>query len=117
MSIQEARPIGLAIAPPIKQSGVPRPRPGLSQGTPTEKDKGFSSSLQAATLRTGEASTEPSTGSKRIKVEVDDQSRRPVAVIVDSVTNEVIREIPPEQMVDLSARLHANLGAVFNRTA
>ena len=50
----------------------------------------------------------------RVKVDINREARRPEVSIVDRETNRVILEIPPEQILNLSANLRSNIGDVFD---
>ncbi len=50
----------------------------------------------------------------RIKVDINREARRPEVSIVDRETDQVILEIPPEQLLNLSANLRSNIGDVFD---
>jgi len=52
-----------------------------------------------------------------IKVDINNEARRPAVSIVDRETNRVILEIPPEQLLNLSANLRASIGDAFDREA
>ena len=56
----------------------------------------------------------PSTGGKRVRVKIND-SQRPIVAVVDSKTNEVIREVPPEQVLDMLDALNLDLGIIMDR--
>jgi hypothetical protein len=50
-----------------------------------------------------------------VKFQVDTQLDRVIAKIVDSETGEVVREVPPEDLVELARRVTALVGAMFDR--
>ena len=52
--------------------------------------------------------------SKRVKVKIN-ESQRAIVSIVDSKTNEIISEMPPEQMIEILDKLELNLGALLDR--
>jgi len=52
-----------------------------------------------------------------IKVDINNEARRPAVSIVDRETNRVILKIPPEQLLNLSANLRASIGDAFDREA
>ena len=122
MSIQQTQSIGLGVAPlvnkMVEQPGRARSQPDLSQRVNAEaKTDVPSPSVQRSSPGTGEANMDTSIGTKRVRVGVHNQPHRPVVTIVDSQTNEVIREIPPEEILNLSVHLQENLGKVFNQNA
>jgi flagellar protein FlaG len=51
----------------------------------------------------------------RMRVEAD--LNRVIARVVDSETGEVIREVPPDELVDLAKRVQALIGAMFDKRA
>jgi len=51
----------------------------------------------------------------RMRVEAD--LHRVVARVVDSDTGEVIREVPPEELVELAKRMKALMGAMLDKRA
>ena len=52
-----------------------------------------------------------------IGFKVNEDINRIVVSIVDKTTDEVIRQIPPEEVVKLAERLHEMVGVLFNETA
>jgi flagellar protein FlaG len=61
--------------------------------------------------------SQPQTSMRQVDVhfEVDESINRVLARIVDSVTGEVVREVPPEELVDLARRITALVGAQLDR--
>ncbi|MFZ5826805.1 MAG: flagellar protein FlaG [Bacillota bacterium] len=52
---------------------------------------------------------------KALKFQVSDGSRRIIVKVVDTNTGEVIREIPPEKLVEAFESLEDHLGVLFDR--
>ena len=46
----------------------------------------------------------------RIKVFVDEDTGRPAFLVIDDETGELIREIPPEEVLELAARMKQMVG-------
>ncbi len=54
---------------------------------------------------------------KYLKIEIDNQLHQPVVKIIDKKTNEVIRQIPPEHLLELAKKLDELVGLLFNKEA
>ncbi|HPA46106.1 MAG TPA: flagellar protein FlaG [bacterium] len=54
--------------------------------------------------------------SKRVRIQLH-HMQRPIVSVIDSKTNEVIREVPPEQLVNMLENLHSFLGRVLDQEA
>jgi flagellar protein FlaG len=50
-----------------------------------------------------------------VQFQVDQNINRVIARIVDSETGEVVREVPPDELVDLARRVTALVGAMLDR--
>lgn len=46
--------------------------------------------------------------------EIHDETERMMVKVVDRKTQEVIKELPPEEMLDLSARIHEMVGLLID---
>ena len=51
---------------------------------------------------------------KYLKIEIDDQLEIPVVKIIEKETNRVIRQIPPEYLLELMKRIDLMLGILLN---
>ncbi len=51
---------------------------------------------------------------KYLKIEIDNQLEIPVVKIIERDTNRVIRQIPPEYLLDLMKRIDMMLGVLLN---
>lgn len=51
---------------------------------------------------------------KYLKIEIDDQLEIPVVKIIEKETNKVIRQIPPEYLLELMKRIDLMLGILLN---
>ncbi len=67
-------------------------------------------------LDSGEGATkvEPVQRKPRIKVFVDEATKRPGFVVVDDESGEVIREVPPEEVLKLAAKMKQMAGFILN---
>ncbi len=54
--------------------------------------------------------------SKRVRIQLN-HMQRPIVSVIDNETNEVIREVPPEQLVNMLENLHSFLGKVLDQEA
>ncbi len=61
----------------------------------------------------GEGSV-PAPQTLRVKAFVDEETRRPGFVVFDGTSGEVIREIPPEEVLALAAKLKQMTGLLVN---
>lgn len=52
-----------------------------------------------------------------LNFEVNEDAKRIVVSVVNSETEEVVRQIPPQEVLDLAARLNEMVGVLFNETA
>jgi flagellar protein FlaG len=53
----------------------------------------------------------------RLDFSIDDSTKKIVVKVIDGNTNEVIRQIPPEEMLALSAKFSEIKGMLFNHQA
>ncbi len=56
----------------------------------------------------------PAPQTLRIKAFVDDETGRPGFVVIDDASGEVVREIPTEEALELSAKLKQITGLLVN---
>jgi flagellar protein FlaG len=52
-----------------------------------------------------------------LKFNINEDTDRVIVSVVNKDTEEVIRQIPPEEVVDLAKRLNEMAGVLFNQTA
>lgn len=52
-----------------------------------------------------------------VRMRVEEDLNRVIARVVDSETGEVLRELPPDELVELAKRVQALMGAVFDKRA
>jgi len=55
--------------------------------------------------------------SQKVSFTYDDRSDRPIIIVEDNDTGEVIRQIPPDEMLNLMAKLEDIAGIIFHRKA
>ena len=58
----------------------------------------------------GPSKVEPVHRRPRIKVFVDDETGRPAFLVIDDESGELIREIPPEEILELAAKMKQMVG-------
>ena len=81
----------------------------VSQFDNTESTNGsdlgqFAEALESVTKRLN----------SNIRLDIDEPTGRVVAKIIDRDTNEVVRQIPPEEMLRIAARLNDLVGLLFD---
>lgn len=54
---------------------------------------------------------------KRLRFQLHDETERLMVQVLDAETEEVIREIPPEEMLDLASRIHEMIGLFLDEMA
>lgn len=52
---------------------------------------------------------------KRLKFSIDEESKRIVVKVIDTETNKIVREIPPEEVLKFVANLHKFLGIFIDK--
>ena len=52
---------------------------------------------------------------KYLKIEIDKDLKEPVVKIIDKRTNEVVRQIPPEYLLELAKRVDKLVGLLFSK--
>ena len=55
--------------------------------------------------------------SKYLKIDIDTELENPVAKIIERDTNRVIRQIPPEYLLELMKKIDQMLGILLNKEA
>lgn len=53
----------------------------------------------------------------RLELDIDEATQRVVGRFVDAETGEVVRQVPPEEVIRLLARARELLGAILDETA
>lgn len=53
----------------------------------------------------------------QLKIEIDNEIEQPVVKIMDINTNQVIRQIPPDYMINIIKNINKLLGALFEEKA
>ncbi len=54
---------------------------------------------------------------KYLKIEIDRDLHEPVVKIIDKKTNEVVRQIPPEYLLELAKKIDELVGLLFSKEA
>ncbi len=52
---------------------------------------------------------------KYLKIEIDKDLHEPVVKIIDKRTNDVVRQIPPEYLLDLAKKIDKLVGLLFSK--
>ena len=60
------------------------------------------------------ADTQPVLATHEVRLRVDNESRRVIAQLVDE-TNSVIKQIPPQELLDIAAQFRKVNGLIFDR--
>ena len=54
---------------------------------------------------------------KYLKIEIDKDLHEPIIKIIDKKTNEVVRQIPPEHLLELAKKIDELVGLLFSKEA
>jgi len=54
---------------------------------------------------------------KYLQIDIDQQLRMPISKIIDMRTEEIIRQIPPEWIVDILRRMEELRGVIYSKEA
>lgn len=107
----------VALADAAARTPSPRPKDPAPPAAPVQPRPPVSSEdgvrAQAAPTK-GEAPTSPTRAGMRLRV--DEDSKRIIAQIIDE-NNEVIRQIPPEEMLQIATRFRKLRGLLFDKQA
>ena len=99
MDINQIKPSLGSVASPVKSANTPQEAP---KQTATDNIRSYSESELKDVAKTANETV----GNGRIRFEVE-QGEPPVIVIVDPETDEVIRQIPPEELQRVSEMINA----------
>ena len=113
-SIQPTRPVGGAenVAPEPVKERAQTPRPDAAESRPEEKQAlPTRDEMRDLARRVGEV---VSSLNRSVHFEIDDSSGQVVTQVVNRETREVIRQIPPEEMLSLSRRLREFVGLLLD---
>ncbi len=87
---------------------------GARDSKPSEADQSaMRRQLLRAIAGSGDARLAPSR--VEVRMTVDEQLDRVVARVIDRDSGKVVREIPPEALLDLARKMHALIGALYDR--
>ena len=98
--------------------GVPEPEngqklPDTGKTLPSEQDK--NPSRDAISSAVDNLNQYVQTIRRELEFSIDENSGRTVIKVLDAETKEVIRQIPPEEVVSLSQNLSKKESAIFSR--
>ncbi|MFH1738582.1 MAG: flagellar protein FlaG, partial [bacterium] len=123
MQIQEIQSTYSQLAPLMEIAINEKPKrnaqdvaPGYRQEASDQTKSSFSRSSLRGNSRTMKDLDVPSADTKRVRIKIND-SQRAIVSIVDGKTNEVISEMPPEQVLEMLDKLELNPGALVDREA
>ncbi len=54
---------------------------------------------------------------RSLRFQIHDKTRSTMVAVVDSVSNRIIREIPPKEFLDLFSKMQDYLGMIFDKKA
>ena len=49
-----------------------------------------------------------------LRIQIDDSSKRVITQVIDRNTDEVVRQIPPQELLDIGQRLRTFVGTLFD---
>jgi len=87
--------------------------PYVSEKMPQEADSKVKYAESAQILQTADA--EPLANTTNIRLRFDKETNRIIAQIVDE-NNEVVRQVPPEEVLRIAAKTRRMLGLLFDET-
>lgn len=87
---------------------------GEQRNTSVEQEVLYSPERVAAIV--SELNRSVSVINSRVSFSIDQGTNKVVIRVIDGDTNEVIRQIPPEEMLRVSARIKELLGVLFDKT-
>jgi flagellar protein FlaG len=86
----------------------------VQQSAPAEKADDSVGQLRAATEKMNQLMQ---SGNRSLRFQVDDSSDRVIIKVMDTETNEVVRQIPPEETLKFSEFLQGMVGLIFDQKA
>ena len=98
----------------MSMNGVGNIGRSVSAGGPGDLASSPSRSRGTRSSTAGGESSVPAPQALRIKAFVDDETGRPGFVVIDDASGEVVREIPTEEALELSAKLKQITGLLVN---
>ncbi len=104
--------------PPPKGTDVPSPGKNLGRpGSETPR----ASSLHVARQQDAKVrqeinrnETAPVSSNFRITFDTSEESRRTAISVIDKETGEIIREIPPEKLLEMTENIQRSMGMIFD---
>lgn len=101
-----------------EQSGAvgqkPRVRPSDSEGQSTSQASADRAQIERAATKVSEVL---SLADPQLKIHIDDETERVVVKVVEQESGEVIRQIPPEELLELEKYLSSPKGLLLQEQA
>lgn len=114
----QIQPTGLPLAPRLDErpaavadSGAVSARPVRADAAPTPQSK---EEVSAAVDKLNEAMA---ASSQSLKFEIDDDTKQIVVKIIDQSTDEVVRQIPSEEALQMAKSIDKMQGLLIRQTA
>ncbi len=98
----------------MRTNGVGNIGQGVSAGGLGDLASSPSRTRGTRSSSAGGESSVPAPQTLRVKAFVDDETGRPGFVVIDDASGEVVREIPTEEALELSAKLKQITGLLVN---
>jgi uncharacterized FlaG/YvyC family protein len=90
-------------------------KPEAAQGDKAEPEGAFKPSFEELESSVNEMNSLSSSMNHKVRFEVSEELGELVVNIIDTETNEVIKTIPPEYLINLRAKLHEQVGMLLDR--
>ncbi|GBD05249.1 hypothetical protein HRbin20_00830 [bacterium HR20] len=116
-SVQALSPVRAIESPGVQQRAVETSSSSIAahEQPARQQQDGAQSSLGQSSANTGQQAAVIELAQRQIQFAVDKETRRTIIKVIDPQTNEVIRQIPPEEALRISrmiSRLRSDRGAV-----
>ena len=102
VSLEKRPPLPIEKKAPAKEAEVPLPGGGKPQA-------------QGLTQTTAELERVSMAFDRRLKFEIDHESKEILVKVIDNETDKVIKVIPPEELQRLHSRIRETFGFLFDR--
>ena len=113
---------GSSVAPPAPVEFPQEKRPPLPGGPKTETDQagaapasGQKPPVQDIKQTTSELERISLAFNRRLKFEIDRESREILIKVIDNETDKVIKVLPPEELQRLHSKIRETIGFLFDR--
>jgi flagellar protein FlaG len=90
-------------------------KPEAAQGDKAEPEGAFKPSFEELESSVDEMNGLSSSMSHKMRFEVSEELGELVVNIIDAETNEIIKTIPPEYLINLRAKLHEQVGMLLDK--